>query len=90
MDVVLSQDKSVSREKHATILFEPRKREFLAQPGESRELFYVNDEVVLNAQKLDAYDVISVGNCKLIFVPFCNSEFGWDDCRQSERGDNER
>lgn len=82
MDVVLSNDNAVSRDRHATILFEPRKREFLAQPGESRELFYVNDEVVLNAQKLSAYDVLSIGNCKLVFVPFCNSEFGWDDCKQ--------
>ncbi|MBP3622256.1 MAG: FHA domain-containing protein [Lachnospiraceae bacterium] len=79
MDVVLANDKSVSRDKHAIILYEPRKREFLAQPGESRELFYVNDEVVLNTEKLKAYDKLLIGATELYFVPFCGEIFAWED-----------
>lgn len=79
MDVVLGTDKSVSRDKHAIILYEPRKRVFLAQPGESRELFYVNDEVVLNTVQLNAYDKLLVGATELFFVPFCGEFFAWDD-----------
>ncbi|MBQ9199549.1 MAG: FHA domain-containing protein [Lachnospiraceae bacterium] len=84
MDVVLSGDKSVSRDKHAIILYEPRKREFLVQPGESRELFYLNDEVVLNTIMLNAYDKLLIGATELIFVPFCGEKFGWDDLDKTE------
>lgn len=79
MDVVLSGDMSVSREKHAIILYEPKKRVFLAQPGESKELFYVNDEVVLNVTSLNTYDKIAIGNTELYFVPFCGEVFAWED-----------
>ena len=84
MDVVLSGDKSISRDKHAIILYEPRKREFLVQPGESRELFYLNDEVVLNTMNLNAYDKLLIGETELMFVPFCCERFGWDDIEKSE------
>ena len=84
MDVVLSGDKSVSRDKHAIILYEPRKREFLVQPGESRELFYLNDEVVLNTVKLNPYDKLLIGATELSFVPFCCDKFGWDDLEKTE------
>ncbi len=79
MDVVIAGDKSVSRDKHAIILYEPRKRVFLAQPGESRELFYVNDEVVLNTQQLNIYDKLLIGATELMFVPFCGEHFAWED-----------
>ena len=85
MDIVLGNDKAVSRDKHAIILFEPKKRDFLVQPGEARELFYLNDDVVLTTEKLKAYDVLSIGNTQLIFVPFCNEAIGWDDFVQAEK-----
>ena len=85
MDIVLAGDKSVSREKHAILLYEPRKREFLAQPGDSRELFYVNDEVVLNTEKLNAYDKLLIGNTELLFIPFCGEKFAWEDVEEKEQ-----
>ena len=82
MDVVIAGDNGVSREKHAIILYEPRSRKFIAQPGESRELFYVNEQVVLSAQELNVYDEIVLGNTKLIFIPICGERFSWDDYMQ--------
>lgn len=79
MDVVIAGDQSVSREKHAIILYEPKKRMFLAQPGESSELYYVNDEVVLNVIELHEYDEITLGKTKLLFVPICGPQFSWED-----------
>ena len=84
MDVVLATDNSVSRERHAIILYEPKRREFIAQAGESRELFYLNDDVVLNAQRMQAYDVLTVGKTKLMFFPCCGERFGWDDYIKEE------
>lgn len=81
MDIVLRGDNSISREKHAIILYEPRRREFVAQPGESRELFYINDEVVLNSVRLKQYDVLSIGNTRLMFFPCCGENFSWEDLK---------
>ena len=78
MDVVLG-DKSVSRIKHAIITFEPNSQTFYIGPGESHELFYVNNEVVLSNIKLNAYDVIKIGKTELVFVPFCGENFSWKE-----------
>lgn len=78
MDIVLAKDNSVSRDKHAIVLYEPKKREFLAQPGDSRSLFYLNDEVVLMTEKLKKGDVLTLGNTKLMFIPCCGPDFAWE------------
>lgn len=85
MDVVLTGDNSVSREKHAIILYEPRKREFIAQAGESRELFYLNDEVVLNPIRLKQHDIVTIGNTSLMFFPCCGENFSWEDYKKEEK-----
>lgn len=79
MDIVLSGDMSVSRDRHAIILYEPKKRVFLAQPGESKELFYINDEVVLSVTSLNPYDKLLIGKTELYFIPFCGEVFAWED-----------
>ena len=84
MDVVLSADMSVSRSKHAIIVYEPRKRMFIAQPGESRELFYLNDDVVLSNIEMHAYDVLTIGTTKLMLIPCCGEKFSWDDVKNEK------
>ncbi len=79
MDVCLEGEASVSRDRHAVIIYEPRGRMFLAQPGDSRELFYLNDKVVLDNEKLAPYDRLSVGNVELLLIPFCTEKFAWED-----------
>lgn len=85
MDIVLPGDNSVSRDKHAIILYEPKKREFIAQAGESRELFYLNDEVVLNPVRLKQHDIVTIGNTKLMFFPCCSENFSWEDYKKEEQ-----
>ena len=79
MNIVLDGDRAVSRERHAIIVYDPMNRVFYAQPGDSHELFYVNDNVVLSSMKLFDRDRILIGKTKLVFIPFCNPTFGWDD-----------
>ena len=79
MDVVLDGDKTISRQKHAIIVYDPKSKRFIAQPGESKELFYVNDEVVLSNVLLNPYDSLEIGKSKLLFVPFCSEKFCWED-----------
>ena len=82
MDVCLIGDLSVSRERHAIVIYEPKTKIFIAQAGDSHELFYLNDKVVLNNEALSAYDVLTVGNEKLIFIPLCGEKFCWEDTKK--------
>ena len=77
LDIYLQGDDAISRDIHAIVTYEPRQRQFYAQPGDSHSLFYVNDEVVLNNIKLSDRDEVTLGNTTLVFVPFCNEKFGW-------------
>lgn len=79
MDVSLEDEESVSRDRHAVVVYEPMGRIFLAQAGDARELFYVNDSVVLDNVQLKPYDTISIGKVDLRFIPCCTSEFAWED-----------
>ena len=82
MDIVLSKDSHVSREKHSIIVYEPKGNMFIVQAGESKELSYLNDRVILSPQELNPYDVITLGSSKLLFVPFCSENFKWDDKKE--------
>lgn len=79
MDICLAGDSTISRVKHAIVVYEPKGRVFFAQPGESHELFYVNNNVVLESTILKDRDVITVGKTTLVFVPFCDSRYGWEN-----------
>lgn len=84
MDVALTKDNSVSRDKHAIVVYEPKCNIFLVQPGDAKELFYVNDKVVLAACELNAYDALSLGETKLLFVPFCSDKFKWESVKKKD------
>lgn len=82
MDVALEKDNSISREKHAIILYEPKSNMFLVQPGDAKQLFYLNEKVVLEATKIVAYDVLSLGETNLLFIPCCSAKFNWDNVKK--------
>lgn len=79
MDVALTDDKSVSRDRHAIVVYEPKAHLYLVQPGESSSLVYKNNEVVLSPVELKAYDMITVGDINLLFMPLCGERFNWSD-----------
>ncbi|MCM1245125.1 MAG: FHA domain-containing protein [Roseburia sp.] len=77
MDVAMTGDKSVSRNRHAIVVYEPKQHLYLIQPGESSALVYCNDEVVLGPVKLKPYDIITIGEVNLLFLPLCGEQFNW-------------
>jgi hypothetical protein len=82
MDVFLSGDGTVSRDRHAIILYEPRHNEYVIQPGDSKELFYLNDEVVLMPKTIKRNDILQIGETKLIFIPCCDENFNWNQIKK--------
>ena len=79
MDVALTEDNTVARNRHAILIYDPRAKVFYAQPGDSHELFYVNDKVVLQSLVLNDRDVLKIGKTTLVFVPFCDDRYSWDE-----------
>ncbi len=79
MDIMLDEDTSVSFTRHASVIYDPKARVFIAQAGESNGLIYVNGEMVLNSINLSPYDRITVGGTMLLFFPLCSETFAWED-----------
>ena len=77
MDIRLADEPSVSRDKHAIVIFEPKANIFLAQPGESSALFYCNDKVILNVVEIRKNDRLQIGDVELMLIPCCDQQFNW-------------
>jgi len=82
MDIVLSDDPSVSRELHAMLLYEPHKRAFFLQSGTGNGLIYLNGELVLQPRRLAARDRVEIGKSTFLFFPLCGEDFCWEDFQQ--------
>ena len=78
MDICISGDETISRENHAMISFNPRNFRFTIAPGSSRGLVYLNGEEVGIPEDLKPYDLIELGQSKLMFIAFCGDKFQWD------------
>ena len=76
--IVVSGDNGVSRVKHALIVYEPKKRDFYLQPGDSSGLTYLNEDYIMESRKLAIHDMIELGESKFIFVPLCGEAFSWE------------
>jgi hypothetical protein len=72
-------DSSISREKHAMIIYDYENNIFFIKHGEGQYLSYLNGEVLLDTKQLKANDRIKVGSTELIFIPLCSDQFNWKD-----------
>ena len=72
-------DQTISRENHVAIAYDPRGRNFFIQQGSGTSLGYLNDEPILQPTKLLGGEKINLGDTTLAFVPFCSTEFDWED-----------
>lgn len=77
--VVLSKDEKVSRSKQIWITYEPKKRQFFVSPGDSSALAYHNDDTIMESKRLNANDLLELGDGKYMFVPLCSDTFSWDE-----------
>jgi hypothetical protein len=77
MDIRVERDETISREKHASVSFNPKNQQFKLHPGEGRGLVYLNGDDVAEATPMKDGDVIELGQTKLLFVPLCGPDFAW-------------
>lgn len=79
MDIRLTGENTVSRDKHAIVLYEPNQRIFLAQMGESHELVYLNGNLLMSNAQMKAYDRLQLGDAELMLIPCCGETFDWQE-----------
>ncbi len=78
MDVSIVDDQTISRENHAVVSFNPKNLAFRLFPGDSKGLVFLNEEEVIMPVELYSYDIIEVGQTKLLFIPMCSERFHWN------------
>jgi len=77
MDVCVAGDESVSRDRHALVIFDPKKQTFWAVPGDASGLVYLNGDIVHSPTQMKGDDVLEVGQTKLVLIPFCGEKYSW-------------
>lgn len=82
--IVIPNEATISKEKHAWITYEPKKREYYLQSGESSGLTYLNGDMIMEPKKVKIYDTIELGDSKFVFVPLCGKQFTWEDYLDKE------
>ena len=76
-DVVLAQEHTVSQKNHVRLAYDARHNNYQLIPGDGSNVTYLNDEPLYVPQRLNAYDVLEMGETKLMFIPLCNDRFRW-------------
>lgn len=83
MDVVLSEDKQVSREKHCSVTYDPKGNKFFLS-GEQGNTVYRNGSPVEGIVEITDGDIITAGETELAFVPYCKEERTWERAGKKE------
>lgn len=79
MDISVPEDPHISAENSAIIAYDDVERAFFFGPGFGHNVVRVNGKLTLNTTMLEAYDVLTVGMTKLLFVPLCGDRFDWNE-----------
>lgn len=78
-DVVVESDNTVSRERHALVIFDPKKHTFWSLPGDAAGLVYLNGEIVNSPTEMKNDDVLEIGKTKLVLIAFCGGKYKWEE-----------
>ena len=78
MDVAVVKDMAISREKHASIVYDPKGNGFYLA-AEEANLVYINEELIQSARPLQENDKVRVGETEFVFVPYCKEERKWQE-----------
>jgi len=76
MDIPVFDDPAVTREKHCSIIFDPKDTKFIVVPGEGSNT-YVNAKLLTKPKAIRNGDSIGIGDSVFIFIAFCKQERTW-------------
>ena len=75
--VSLPFDDAISKDRHSELIYDLKANKFYINNVDGASNIYLNDQIVLNATQLNPYDIITIGETRLSFVPFCTDAFKW-------------
>ena len=75
MDIILSDDLLLSREKHFSVVYDPKDNRFYIVAGSGRT--YLNEVHLQGEKEITEGDIISAGESEYIFIPFCKEGRIW-------------
>lgn len=77
MDVILFQEPTVSRCNHASLIYDAELHNYTLH-AQGNNVYHNNRPVSSgHSVTLSDHDRIQIGDCVLLFVPLCNSNFDW-------------
>ena len=79
MDICIEGDNTISSERSAVLSYDDMNRIFYFAPGQSLNLVRLNGNALMMPMELHAYDELTIGKTKLLFVPLCGERFDWND-----------
>ena len=88
-DVILTGDQAISQKNHVKLGYDPKHNQFTLIPGDGHNMVYVNDNPLYIPQVLTPYDIIEIGDTKLIFQPLCSDQFRWPEEKAKKAADQE-
>lgn len=71
-------DSTISREKHAFIIYDPKHKQFMFKSGEGQNISYLNETGVYSPMPIKNGDIVEIGETKLRFVQFIDDSFDWE------------
>lgn len=77
MDICIRGDETISRENHAIISYDSQEKVFYFSPGDGRSIVRLNDKAIFQTVEIKAYDRVTIGKTKLLFIPLCGKDFEW-------------
>jgi hypothetical protein len=85
--IAIQGDETISRDKHAILFYDPLSEDaaYHIHTG-GGPMVYLNGKAVYQPTPLKAYDIITLGNTKLLFVPLCNERFQWTVDKEKTQG----
>lgn len=75
MDIIIYGDREISRDKHFSVVYDPKSVRFFAIEGSGRT--YVNGELLSGQKEIFENDRLEAGQSEFCFVPFCKGERVW-------------
>lgn len=77
MDVCIEGDTAISSERAAILAYDNEQKMFYFAPGMGSNLLRHNGKAIFAAVELQAYDSLTIGKSKFLFIPLCGEKFDW-------------
>ena len=77
MDIRVPHNEKICTDKYAIVIYDKRSDKFFFQPGESRDLFYLNDDLLIATAEFKNDDIIYMANVQFLFIELKHPKISW-------------